>query len=158
MSPILCPLVKNIILIYLRSNPKPSSISVPLWLELTQAVATTGPSGNLHACRRQNDRNSFFGSVHPFLLSLFLLFILPPIGLDTHVTAGDVMADLRRRRLIPKSSRVQHYLHFPSCPYRRGPLELHERLVDFSVRDHSTLLLKGKCVLGGASDSSSKCR
>ena len=68
------------------------------------------------------------GPFHPFLLSLLLLFIPPP---------------------ILKLSWVQHFLHFPSCWYYHGPLELHECLMDFGVRDHSTLLLKGKCVLGG---------
>lgn len=79
-------------------------------------------------------------------------------GLDSQVTAGDVIADLRRRHLIPNrsSSRVQHFIHFPTCQYHRGPLELHERLVDVGVRHQSTVFLKGKCVLGGALNSSSR--
>ena len=94
----------------------------------------------------------FFWVCQPF--SPFWHLFICTLGLDTQVTAGDVMADLRRRHLIPNSSKFQHFLHFPNCRYHRGPLELHERLVDVGLRDHSTLLLKGKCLLGGASVSS----
>jgi hypothetical protein len=61
------------------------------------------------------------------------------------------MADLRRRRLIPDLSRVDHYLTFPPCPYHDGHLQSHERLMDLGVANLSTLYLKSRCMLGGSS-------
>jgi len=55
------------------------------------------------------------------------------------VTVGDVMADLRRRRLVPVLTRIEHYLLFPSC--RSGPLLSHERLVDLGCEGPLDIVL-----------------
>lgn len=61
------------------------------------------------------------------------------------------MADLRRRRLVPFLTRIEHYLLFPSC--RSGPLLSHERLVDLGVKDLSTLYLRCRSLRGGSPDN-----
>jgi hypothetical protein len=83
-----------------------------------------------------------------FDFSFYLTCLFPSQGLDPDVTVGDIMEDLRRRRLIPDLTRVEHYLLFPPC--RSSPLLSHERLVDLGVKDLSTLYLRCRCLHGGS--------
>ena len=88
-------------------------------------------------------------------LGMSLLPVQPhPLTLLTDITAisrsstiGDILALLRRRHLIPSSTRLVPSLYFDSR--RRGPLMVGETLASIGADELSTLFLRYR-VLGGS--------